>query len=78
MHAVPLGRDSEAARNLRAAFDLYEAGVELTRARLRREHPGEDDAAIERRLAAWLCSRPGAEHGDGPGRPREADRGTGS
>ncbi len=54
---------------LRIAFDLHEAGVDLMRQRLRREHPGAPDAEIERRLGDWLRHRPGAEHGDAEGRP---------
>lgn len=51
------------------AFELHEAGVDLMRQQLRREHPGETDADIERRLKEWLRHRPGAEHGDAQGRP---------
>jgi hypothetical protein len=35
---------------------------------LRRNHPEADDQEIDRRLSAWLRERPGAEHGDCPGR----------
>lgn len=55
------------AERLRQAFDLHDAGVSMMRARLRREHPDEDDAAIDARLRAWLHSRPGAESGDAEG-----------
>jgi hypothetical protein len=70
---MPSRRDPDAVQRLRIAFDLYDAGVSLMRARLRREHPDEDETAIERRLAQWLHTRPGAEHGDGEGRLREPD-----
>jgi hypothetical protein len=53
---------------LRAAFDLFEAGVDLMRQRLKRQYPDETDSEIERRIGAWLQERPGAEHGDGVGR----------
>jgi Rv0078B-related antitoxin len=53
---------------LLAAFDLFEAGVDLMRQRLRRQYPDETDREIERRIGAWLRERPGAEHGDGVGR----------
>jgi hypothetical protein len=53
---------------LRLALDLFEAGVDLERQRLRRAHPDLDDAAIEARLGAWL--RREGEPGDAPGRPR--------
>jgi hypothetical protein len=39
------------------------------RARLEREHPDASSAEISRLLDSWLASRPGAEHGDGVGRP---------
>lgn len=42
--------------------------MDLMRQRLKREHPGETDAEIERRITAWLHERPGAEHGDAVGR----------
>jgi hypothetical protein len=58
------------AERLRQAFDLHDAGVSMMRARLRREHPEEDDAAIDARLRAWLHTRPGAEFGDAEGVPR--------
>jgi hypothetical protein len=58
---------------VRAAFDLFEAGVSMKRASLRREHPGADPAEIERLLREWLATRPGAEHGDAVGRPRRLD-----
>jgi hypothetical protein len=58
---------------LRQAFDLFEAGVSMKRASLRREHPDADAEEIERRVRAWLQTRPGAEHGDAVGRPRLLD-----
>jgi len=58
---------------LRQAFDLFEAGVSMKRASLRREHPQAATEEIERRLRTWLQARPGAEHGDAVGRPRPLD-----
>ena len=60
---------SEEARRLQAALAMFDDGVELMRQNLRRRHPAEGPEAIERRLAAWLRHRPGAEHGDAEGRP---------
>ena len=57
------------AERLRTAFELCEMGESMRRAQLRREHPGVGDEEIERLLVAWLLTRPGAEHGDGWGRP---------
>jgi hypothetical protein len=48
-------------------MDLFEAGEEMMRTKLRREHPDARDEEIERRLVNWLHERPGAEDGDGPG-----------
>lgn len=64
---VVMGSD-EAAR-LRMALAMFEDGVALMRQNLRRAHPEASDEEIEQRLGAWLRERPGAEHGDGVGRP---------
>lgn len=55
---------------LHLAFDLFESGRELMRAKLRREHPDATTEEIERLLAQWVSTRPGAEHGDAVGRVR--------
>jgi hypothetical protein len=57
-----------AARRLRLALELYEAGEAMMRQRLRREHPHLSEREIEARLMAWLMERPGAELGDAAGR----------
>lgn len=56
---------------LRLALDLFGSGVELMRQKLRREHPDLAPPAIERLLAEWVSTRPGAEQGDAVGRPRK-------
>jgi hypothetical protein len=56
------------AARLRTAFDLFDAGVALKREQLRRERPDLGPEELERRLVAWLRTRPGAEHGDAEGR----------
>ena len=56
-------------QRLRTAFQLHDEGVALMRQNLRRRHPDESDEQIEQRLQAWLRERPGAEFGDGEGRP---------
>jgi hypothetical protein len=58
-------------QKLRLALDLFGSGVELMRQRLRREHPELALPEIERLLAEWVSTRPGAEHGDAEGRPRK-------
>ena len=63
------GPDSPVARRLRLALEMFEFGVAMQRARLRRLYPDEDDEAIGARIRDWLRTRPGAEHGDAWGRP---------
>lgn len=58
-----------AAQRLRTALDLFEAGVALMRQSFRRRYPEESEPEIRARVGRWLQTRPGAEHGDGPGRP---------
>ena len=57
------------AERMRLTFDLYATGEVLMRQRIFRENPNLSPAEIEARLAAWLQTRPGAEHGDADGRP---------
>lgn len=61
---------SPEVQRLRTALALFDDGVDLMRQNLRRRHPDASTATIERLVAAWLRERPGAEHGDGVGRPR--------
>jgi hypothetical protein len=56
---------------LRLALDMFASGVELMRQKLRREHPGLPASELERLVAQWVSTRPGAEHGDAVGRRRE-------
>jgi hypothetical protein len=62
---VPTG---VASRSFRVTLDLFDAGVQLMRQNLRRSNPDADESEIDRRLTTWLRERPGAEHGDCPGR----------
>lgn len=62
------------AEKLRIALALHEAGVAMMRENLRRRHPEATREQIDAMLAAWLSARPGAEHGDGVGRPGSLDR----
>jgi hypothetical protein len=67
--------DGETARDrLLAAFELFEFGVEMMAATLRRRHPEASAEQLERLLEAWLLERPGAEEGDGPGVPIPLER----
>ena len=73
-HATPyitcVGSRSKAsvAEAFRTTLDLFETGVAMKRQNLRRSHPHDSDKEIEQRLQRWLLDRPGAEHGDSPGR----------
>jgi hypothetical protein len=66
--------DDSAARELladklRLALVMSSEGFEMKREQFRRRFPAADDDEIDRRLRAWLQERPGAEYGDGVGRP---------
>jgi hypothetical protein len=52
----------------RIALELFELGENMLRQRIRREQPDVSDAEVERMIREWLSRRPGAEHGDSPGR----------
>ena len=62
-------RDAEAQRKMEAALDLADTAEQIMRQNLRRRHPDATDEGMERLLVEWLHARPGAEHGDGCGRP---------
>lgn len=62
-------RDPAVLSRLKMAFDLYETAEAIMRQNLRRRFPDAPESEIERRLVEWLHRRPGAEHGDGEGRP---------
>lgn len=62
-------RDPKVMSRMKMAFDLYETAEAIMRQNLRRRFPDAQEAEIERHLVSWLRRRPGAEHGDGPGRP---------
>lgn len=52
-------RDSPEAQRFRLALDMAQAGIELYRQRMRREHPDADDEVIEAEVQGWLMRRPG-------------------
>jgi hypothetical protein len=62
-------REEIASARLRTAFDLFTSGERMMRQNLRRRHPDASAAEIEEMLWTWLMQRPGAEFGDGVGRP---------
>lgn len=55
------------SRRLRTALALYESGVAMKRAQLRRRDRTASEEEIGRRLATWLRTRPGAPFGDAEG-----------
>jgi len=46
------------AERFRVALQVAEDGLEVQRARLRRDHPAYDDEEVEAALWAWVRSRP--------------------
>ncbi len=61
----------DAAARLRLALDMFTTGEDMVRERMRRVHPDWTERQIEEQIGAWLRERPGAENGDGEGRPVE-------
>jgi hypothetical protein len=66
-----MSQDAAAAVRLRLALDMFATGEGLARQRMRRLHPEWTAGEIDEQIAAWLRERPGAENGDGEGRPVE-------
>lgn len=66
--------DETPEMRLRMAFHLVELAEKMLRQRLRRESPHLSDDDIEQQIAAWYRRRPGAELGDGQGRPAQWPR----
>lgn len=62
---------ADAAEKLRTALEMFGLGESIMRQKLRGAYPGASAAEIEEKLREWLAKRPGAEHGDAPGRPRK-------
>lgn len=63
------GAPGEVVERLHLALELFAAGEAMMRQNLRRRFPAASAEEIEDRLVAWLSERPGAESGDGAGRP---------
>ena len=61
----PLSPDEK----LRIVCELHDLGVTMMRETLARRFPQASRTEIDARLDAWLAERPGAENGDGVGRP---------
>lgn len=61
----------DAAEKLRTALEMYGLGESILRQKLHRTYPNASAAEIEAKVWEWLAKRPGAEHGDAPGKLRE-------
>jgi hypothetical protein len=57
------------AVKLRMVFHLVDVAERMLRQRLRRECPEMSGEDIEQQVVEWYGRRPGAEFGDGEGRP---------
>jgi hypothetical protein len=68
------GDDETPADRLLQAFEMFEFGVEMMAANLRRRHPNATPEEIELLLEAWLAERPGSELGDSDGTPVQLAR----
>lgn len=67
MRALP--EPEATAARLRQTLELADAGIDMMRLNLRREHPEASQETLDGLLREWLRRRPGAEHGDSWGRP---------
>jgi hypothetical protein len=61
--------DTQVARRLRLALDMYEFGERMARSTLRRRHTNATDEQVKQMLGDWRQARPGAPAGDAAGRP---------
>jgi hypothetical protein len=61
--------DETIGERLIQTFEMFEFGVEMMAANLRRRHPDASPERIEQLLEDRLATRPGAEAGDGDGIP---------
>jgi hypothetical protein len=51
------------------AMELSDLAEAMLREKVRRTHPELPESEVEARVDAWFMQRPGAEQGDGEGRP---------
>jgi hypothetical protein len=65
------GDDETIGERLIQTFEMFEFGVEMMAANLRRRHPDASPERIEQLLEDWLATRPGAEDGDSDGVPAQ-------
>lgn len=65
----PKNRNLQVLERMRLAFDLCKTAEAMKRQTLRRRHPDLGTEELEKLIEEWRQRRPGAELGDGPGRP---------
>jgi len=69
-HRRPIS-DPKVLERMRITLDLYQVAEDIQRQNLRRRNPDATEEEIQQGIREWLAHRPGAEHGDGVGRPRK-------
>ena len=57
------------AKRFQTTLALFELGEAMLRQKLKRKYPHATEAEIDSQVREWLERRPGAEYGDGVGRP---------
>lgn len=67
-------RDPAVLRRMQIAFDLFDTAVKMKRQNILRQDPDATEEDIREGIRKWLHHRPGAEHGDGVGRPASPER----
>ncbi|MCB1252666.1 MAG: hypothetical protein M9891_00850 [Austwickia sp.] len=60
--------ESTPRERLLMALEMADLGEQMVRSRIRREHPDLEEAGVQEAIARWRRDRPGAPHGDYPGR----------
>lgn len=65
----PLNQNPQVLERMRLTFELCQMAEAMKRQSLQRRHPNLGAEEIEKLMDEWRLSRPGAELGDGPGRP---------
>jgi hypothetical protein len=58
-----------AAERFSTTLALFELAEAMLRQKLLRKFPHASETEITARIREWIDRRPGAEHGDGVGRP---------
>ena len=62
-------RERAVAERVRTTLELVALAEDMIRAKVLRENPEATVAEIEEAIGRWYAHRPGAEQGDGVGRP---------